>query len=131
MADQQLPLSNKQVILWWETRRLLFDLLLFLVGFLSLIGFEFLMEKVIPPGEDAIEPFALFFGVIVYAVMANLCYTMGWIVELGTRGVDPAAARRRGKWMFRAGMWFSGLLTSAPLWYALLFYWANAKHAGQ
>ncbi len=125
--EKEVVLSSWQIVCWWEWRRLLYNFLLLVIGIASIIGFEVLMGKVIPPGEDAEEPMGLFLGIIFYAVMANLCYTAGWMVELGTRKADPIAARQRGKWMFRAGMWISAFLTTAPLWYACLFYLAN-KH---
>ena len=123
--ESEVVLSSRQIVCWWEWRRLLYNLLLLVIGIASIIGFEFLMSKVIPPGEDAEEPMGLFLGVILYAVMANLCYTAGWIVELGTRKADPIAARQRSKRMFRAGMWVSALLTTAPFWCACLFYLEN------
>jgi hypothetical protein len=56
--------------------------------------------------------------VVVYGVMANLCYTLGWLVELWGRKADPMAARLRGGRMFRAGLLFSSVLTSLPFWFA-------------
>ncbi len=129
MDDQQSILSAGQVIGWWEWRRLVFNALLLLIGFAALIGFEFLMEQSIPPGEDAEEPFALFFGVIAYAVMANICYTFGWIVELVQRQTDPLVARVRGRKMFRAGMIFSCILTTGPFWFGLLFYFLGSNRS--
>ena len=72
------------------------------------------MTKLIPLGDDAIEPMGLVVGVVVYSAMANLCYTLGWVVELWSRKTDPVAARLRGQWMFRAGLLFSCVLTSLP-----------------
>jgi len=82
---------------WWEIRRIPWNGLLFAIGLTSLLAKEWLMGKVIPVGEDAVEPFALAVGVIVYAIMANLCYTLGWIVELGIRNADSGHQRMRAK----------------------------------
>jgi len=84
------------------------------------------MNKVIPLGEDAIEPMALILGVVLYGIMANVCYTLGWIVELRVRRSDPARARKLGEKLFRAGMVFACLLTSGPFWFACL-YWATHR----
>ncbi|HTX76082.1 MAG TPA: hypothetical protein VMD29_07760 [Terracidiphilus sp.] len=128
MDEHPSVFSAGQVIAWWEWRRFAFNALLLLIGFAALIGFEFLMERSIPPGEDAEEPMALFLGVVAYGVMANICYTFGWIVELIQRQADPFVARERGRKMFRAGMISSCILTTGPLWYGLLFYLLSSSH---
>jgi hypothetical protein len=118
-----------QVIRWWELRRLVYNAVLLVVGVAAIAGMEWLMTKVIPLGEDAIEPMLLFVGVVVYGVMANLCYTLGWIIELWSRKTDPVAARRRGQWMFRAGLLFSCVLTSLPFWFACVYWIAHRGRA--
>ncbi|HVN93338.1 MAG TPA: hypothetical protein VMT38_06570 [Terracidiphilus sp.] len=120
--EKEVVLSSLQIVCWWEWRRLLYNFLLLVIGIASMIGFEFLMGNVIPPGEDAEEPINLFLGVTAYGIMANVCYTMGWIVELATRNASPTLARKRGEKMFRAGLIFSCILTTAPFWYACIFY---------
>jgi hypothetical protein len=35
----------------------------------------------VKPGEDFEEPFAMILGPVIYALIANACYTLGWIVE--------------------------------------------------
>jgi hypothetical protein len=111
-----------QVVRWWELRRLVYNAALLVVGAATIAGYEWLMTKLIPLGEDAIEPMGLVAGVVVYAGMANLCYTLGWVVELRSRKTDPVIARRRGQWMFRAGLLFSCVLTSGPFWFACLMW---------
>jgi hypothetical protein len=123
--EKEAVLSSWQIIFWWEWRRLLYNFLLLIIGFISIMGFEILMSKVIPLGEDAEEPMGMFLGVAAYAIMANVCYTFGWMVELGTRKVDPMLARKRGEGMFRAGLIFSCILTTAPFWFACFFYLTN------
>lgn len=121
---RQRDLTTAQVIFWWEARRIPFNLALLAVGLSSLIVMEVLMDRVIPAGEDAIEPFALLFGVLIYGVMANVCYTLGWIVELLTRKQDrdPFKARQQGRRFFRLGFAGSCLLTTLPLWYGCVFW---------
>jgi hypothetical protein len=112
------PMTNGQVVRWWELRRVPYNALLLVIGISALLGYEAIMSKAIPFGEDAIEPMALLLFVPLYGLIANLCYTMGWLIELAGRNADPVAARRRGRWMFRIGMWFSCALTTLPFWYA-------------
>ena len=70
-------MTTGQVIRWWELRRLLYNSLLLAVGVAAIAGMEWLMGQAVPMGEDAIEPMALVLGVVVYGIMANLCYTLG------------------------------------------------------
>jgi hypothetical protein len=116
------------VIRWWELRRLLYNAVLFLIGMISILAMELLMERVIPPGEDAVEPFVLALGVLVYGIVANLCFTSGWIVELVGRGTDENRARARAQKHFLLGLWLSCLLTSAPFWFGLVF-WLTHKNS--
>lgn len=117
-------MSTGQVIRWWERRRLVYNVVLLLVGVAAVAGMEWLMTKVIPLGEDAVEPMILVLSVMVYGLMANFCYTLGWILELRSRKSNPVSARQRGEWMFRAGLLFSCVLTSLPFWFACM-YWAT------
>jgi hypothetical protein len=117
-------MTAAQVIGWWELRRLFYNASLLVIGVSAMAGMEWLMTKVIPPGEDAVEPMILVLGVLVYGFMANLCYTLGWVIELSGRKADPVKARRRGQWMFRAGLLCSCGLTSLPFWFACV-YWAT------
>ena len=116
------PMSNRQVIAWWETRRIYYNAALLFIGIAAIVGFEFVMDKAIPVGEDAIEPMALLVFVPLYALMANVCYTLGWIFELAGRNTDTVYARRRARWMYRRGMLFACLLTSLPFWYSYVFW---------
>jgi hypothetical protein len=125
MNETQKILSPRQIIVWWERRRLLFNLLLLVIGFLSVAGYVFLMSKALPPGDDGEEPFGVILGVIAYAFLANLGYTLGWINELRERKMAPDHARSNARFLYKAGMWFSCLLTTAPFWYACLFYWLS------
>jgi hypothetical protein len=111
-----------QVIRWWELRRLIYNAVLLVIGEATVAGYEWLITKLIPLGDDAIEPMGLVVLVVVYGAMANLCYTLGWVVELRSRKTDPVTARRRGQWMFRAGLLFSCVLTSLPFWFACLMW---------
>lgn len=123
------PLTTGQVIRWWELRRLLYNVVLLVIGVAAIAGMEWLMTMVIPMGEDAVEPMALVLGAVVYGIMANLCYTLGWVIELWGRKADPVAARRRGRRMFRAGFLFSCTLTSLPFWFACVYWIAHRSQA--
>jgi hypothetical protein len=115
-------MTNWEVIRWWELRRVSYNAILFVIGIASIFAMELLMSKVIPIGEDAVEPIVLAFSVVAYGVLANLCYTLGWIVELVSKREHEVGARQRAEKLFLLGLWFSCLLTSAPLWFGLAFW---------
>ena len=71
-------------------------------------------RRYVNPGEDVIEPMAMFAGAAVFGVAANLCYTLGWITELlWSRGDTSRTEAIRPK-VFRAGVIFSAGLTLLP-----------------
>jgi hypothetical protein len=107
-----------QVIRWWELRRVLYNAVLFVIGVAAMLGTLWLIDKV-NPGRDTGTPML---GAVLFAFVANLCYTMGWIIELLGRRRDPVAARQRGKRMFRFGMAFSCLMTTLPFWVACAYF---------
>lgn len=123
-------MTRGRIIRWWELRRLLYNGVLLVVGAAAIVGMEWLLSKVIPSGQDALEPTALALGVVAYAILANMYYTLGWVVELYDRRKDPLAARRRGLWMFRVGTIFSCVLTSLPFWFACV-YWLTHQAQSQ
>jgi hypothetical protein len=61
-------------------------------------------------------------GVVAYGIMANLCYSLGWVVELWGRRIDPLGVRSCAEQHFLAGLWLSCLLTTAPLWFGAVFW---------
>lgn len=69
-----------QVIVWWEIRRIPYNLFIGFVGFISLILFFIFADATnkIPAGDDFVEPMAIFFA--PFAI--NFCYTFGSIVEI-------------------------------------------------
>jgi hypothetical protein len=76
--------TPRQIISWWERRRLPFNLIVGATGILTctllLVG-EMLAEKKFGDVEAG-SPILAVFGVFAYGIMANVCYTGGWISEL-------------------------------------------------
>jgi hypothetical protein len=108
----EAPVSNWEVIRWWEIRRIPYNLALLAIGMSSLFAAERLMdEPVLSTGLTA----------FVYGAMANACYTLGWVVELAARRNNEVSARLRGRELFWLGLWLSCLLTAAPFWFGLVF----------
>ncbi len=107
------------VILWWETRRLYYNAVVGVTGVIAgalMIVCALLAEPLVgtPIGLPDPPLFAVL-GAILYGIMANVCYTGGWIVELllraTRRGADTTAFARRA---LRVGVRFSVALTLLP-----------------
>jgi len=88
--DKFLQLKNKerkwfQIIIWWEIRRILYNIIILIAGILSIIIILLAMILVdypsrvqIKEGEDFIEPFAI----PMFLILSNIFYTLGWLIEL-------------------------------------------------
>lgn len=115
--DEQ-PRSAWQVITWWEARRIFYNLLVGAVGIVTIllclvsaaVGESFLG---IPIGLPDPPIFAVV-AVIVYGIMANVCYTGGWITEIIVKRVWEEQGQYFGKISFVLGVIFSIALTLLP-----------------
>jgi len=119
VAPQQNP-SSWRVILWWEVRRIPFNLIIGAYGIVCLIVFLLAAESSgrIPPGEDAVEPIALLFA--PFAV--NLLYTLGWLVEVPVRLILPDLSPRFGPLLMKLGLALGLFFVTLPaaIWVAIL-----------
>ena len=70
--------SRWQIILWWELRRIPYNLILGAVGICRIFLFYFFSShEPIENGEDIGEPIMI----LIAPVLINACYALGWIVE--------------------------------------------------
>ena len=99
------------IIGWWERRRLPYNLILGGAGALSL-GVVNVVAALPPFGQTAGVPW---FGVVVYGLLANLCYSLGPAVELGLEKVWGGRILPAGPLLFRAGLTFAVGLTLLPI----------------
>ena len=97
-----------------------YNLIVGIIGFVSLLLFFLFISLAheLKPGEDAIEPMALF----IAPIAINICYTAGWIVELilnviRRKGVPPA-----GPVLMKLGVGFSVFMALLPsaIWFVIL-----------
>lgn len=72
-------------------------------------------EKLVNEQFDWPDPplFAII-GVVLYAIVANICYTAGWLAELISREVWGNKAGSFAEISFTLGIIFSFLLTLLP-----------------
>jgi hypothetical protein len=101
-------------IKWWELRRPLYNFVLFVVGAVTILIALLIGERFVAPGDDFIEPMGLLLGALAYGVMANVCYTFGWISEILWCGDDPLRAAVLRPKIFKIGLIFSVVLTLHP-----------------
>lgn len=98
------------LLLWWERRRLSYNLIVGGAGLVTLTVCQFFAA--LPPGPYEPLPLAL---VPVYAVLANICYSSGWLMELAMRALWKEQAPRAGPVLWRQGVLFSVGLTLLPI----------------
>jgi hypothetical protein len=112
------PERTWDIIAWWESRRIPYNLIVGAAGIASAIVMlitGFVTEHVV--GEAIGVPGSPFFAivaVIVYGIMANICFTGGWILELVSRHIWGTRAEAFGEIAFTWGTLCSVLLTLVP-----------------
>ncbi len=104
--------NSIDIIVWWEVRRIPYNLVVGVWGAICLLIFTFSLDASghLAPGEDAIEPLLLLSS--PFAV--NVCYTIGWPVEIVLRKLRPDLYPKLGVLLFRLGLILSLALISLP-----------------
>lgn len=105
---------RRDIVRWWEKRRIRYNLLVGAVGFASWCLVLIAGSGAVKPGVDFEEPIVMLVGPIFYGIMANICYTLGWVVDTVFYRGSPR------KILFNAGLIFSMVLTSLPGIWALV-----------
>jgi hypothetical protein len=101
-------LTRTDIVRWWESRRFRFNLYIGAVGLVTWFLVLIAGSAAVKPGVDFEEPIAMIFGPFVYALMANLCYTLGWVVDTVQFRGSPRTD------LYKAGVVFSVILTALP-----------------
>jgi hypothetical protein len=110
--------STVEIVWWWEQRRLLYNAVVGVIGIgvgaVALVS-GLLMERLTgePVGMPD-PPFFIFIAILLYAVVANAAYTLGWAAELIYRKVGLGSPDHFAEFTFTGGLIFSALLTTAP-----------------
>jgi hypothetical protein len=116
MTDVRRPYDRRpyDAIAWWERRRISFNAILLVTGACSVGIIEGVGALLVRPGDDVVEPLALIAGVIVFAIAANACYTLGWITELLWSRGDTARTEGIRPTIYRRGLLLSVAVAAAP-----------------
>jgi hypothetical protein len=101
-----------RVIVWWEVRRIPFNVIVGAYGFLCLAVFFWAVTTSghLAPGEDAVEPLALLaapFGI-------NALYTLGWLIEVPLRFLLRNLSPRFGPVLLALGLALGLFLITVP-----------------
>jgi hypothetical protein len=116
------------ILTWWESRRLMYNVIVGASGIVTLAVIGAI--SLIPPGlglRGLLPPIP---GILVYGVLANVCYTFGPFVEIGLQRLWKDRVLPVGPALFRQGLSFSVGLTLLPtiiasgVWVARLAMWA-------
>jgi hypothetical protein len=116
---RQPALGAGEVIRWWESRRLFFNLVVGCAGLIScflMVVCAFTAESFVGEAIGMSDgPLLGAFFIFPYALLANVCYTGGWISELLMRTASRAdSSAAFGLRAFRVGVTFSILVTLCP-----------------
>jgi hypothetical protein len=101
--------STWETVRWWESRRLVYSAAVGGAGLVTL-GWINLLTLVMH-GRLLPIPWQ---APLIYGVMANVCYTLGWGAELALQRVVGDNAPAAGAAIFRYGFVFSVGLTLFP-----------------
>jgi hypothetical protein len=88
--------SNFQILLWWEKRRILYNLIVLCSGIASMTVMYTVVK--LKPGEDMQEPITI----LGFVFLCNLCYTLGWITE-----ISGEKSETYGPKTFKIGLYFT------------------------
>lgn len=109
LFEPTLVRSPLRVVQWWEKRRLMFNVVVGLTG----LGTLAYTGALVALTQDA--PLRLPWQVVVaYGLAANVCYTMGWVVENAAERWLKRPLYGLGPALFRHGLVFSIGLTLFP-----------------
>jgi len=107
MTDEPL-LQQETAKRWWFNKRGEYNKGLIIAGFIAFVLYCVLGPIVIAPHEEFEETlFEMAFqgvGYIVMMCIANLFYTLGWIVDISFNKSNSQVFRER---LFSLGYWFS------------------------
>lgn len=104
-----------EVVQWWEKRRLLYNVIVGLMG--SLVVFVALQRYYYVSFSEI-----LLFMILPFGIFANVVYLAGWVIEIFLRYYFKVTL---GSTVRQVLFWLGTLLSIAPFILALLVLFAN------
>jgi uncharacterized membrane protein len=108
---------------WWERRRPAYNLVVGATGLLTLAVVEVITA--LTPGLHFQVPLV---AIVVYGMAANVCYSLGFFIELVLERLWGAEVAPVGPVLFRQGLLFSVGLTLLPIGIAWIGWIAAVLH---
>jgi hypothetical protein len=111
---------------WWESRRLAYNVAVGGAGLVTLgvVGVVGLLPPALHP--RLFEWPQVLVGVVVYGVLANVGYSLGWTAEMAMRLLWKEQAPDAGPPLFRQGLSFAVGLTLLPIPLVIFSWLARA-----
>jgi hypothetical protein len=100
------------IVKWWEKRRLAYNVAVGSAGVLSLATTFALLA--LPPNGQLVSSFEWLPGVVVFGVMANVCYLFGPTIEVLVHKIWGRQLLPTGPALYRVGLTFSVGLALFP-----------------
>lgn len=121
------PLSYKpqeamNIISWWESRRLFYNVIVGLAGCVSLVFLRFLCMNHIFDASPLGGVLLMLWGTFCVAVMANVCYTAGCICDSFARYFWKDKAESFGPILFSLGLIFSLMVVALPIFASVVLF---------
>ncbi|NRD21104.1 hypothetical protein HNV08_13685 [Winogradskyella eckloniae] len=119
MSFFRLHILNKNwqnIILWWELRRIPYNLILLLILFISFKTIEALPQDgfiTLIPGPALL--LGTYLSLLLYFIIANICYTFGWILHLVFRHLNNSFIHVISSYLFGIGILISIIVTLSPI----------------
>src|SRR5215831_4360995 len=96
MEQSQEWLSEREIIGWWEGRRLRFNFYVGIVGVISWLLVWIAGSAAVKPGVHFEEPIVMISGPFIYGTLANICYTLGEFVDTVYCGMPRRRLHKTG-----------------------------------
>lgn len=110
------------ILTWWESRRLVYNIIVGATGMVSLAFMGIL--SLVPPGLPGFLP--PWQAILAYGAMANVCFTLGPVIEIGLQQIWSNRVLPVGPVLFRQGLSFAVGLTALPMVVASVAWAARA-----
>lgn len=101
-------------IVWWERRRIAFNVVLLFVGAFTLFVIQIIAAILVRFGADIVKPAGIPSFILEYLLAANVCYTLGWVSELLWSDGDTSRTELMRPAVYRWGLVFSVTVTLLP-----------------
>lgn len=101
--------STLSLLQWWEARRPIYNVVVGGAGLVTLAVAQLLTA--LPIGADFTVPWQ---AVVAYGMLANICYSAGWVVEATLQKLWGRACPPIGPALYRQGLTFAVGLTLLP-----------------